>query len=509
MKFSIQTRNNIVSIICYLYVVLFTYAATSKFLDYENFRIQLGQSPILTNFTGIIAYGIPAIELLIAITLTINKLRTIALYASLGLMTAFSMYIITILKLSDFVPCSCGGILERMGWTEHLIFNLVFVALGIIGIILIGQDLKKTSNSNPGTNKTGFYNNNPKKQTLIQISIVLLLSSGFVLSLFFYTNYKNHLSGSFIRLFPPHPISEVKAKISLAKDQFQFAGITKNYIYLHKKGNPLKLLQLNFNLSKTDTIILKIPKKYQLNLTRTEIAINDFGVFLTDGTKPILLKGNTGNWKLEAVDLKNNYFNSAEIIDSSHLAITKLLPQKGRLLGILNTNTLTIRLNPLALEKQVDGIFCTDGYMHYNPDLQKLIYSYYYRNEYVILNNDLRITDKYRTIDTTTTAKIKLSAVKKNNQRSLATPPPIVNRRSISEGRWLYNQSKARAKNESQSHFKSGSVIDVYDLKTGIYTYSFYIPHIQKQALIDYRVKNNQLLVLYPDQLIRHEIIKN
>lgn len=492
-----------------MYVVMFIYAATSKLLDFENFQIQLGQSPMLTNFAGIIAYGIPAIEFLLSITLTISKLRTTALYASVGLMVSFSMYIATILKLSDFVPCSCGGILERMGWTEHLIFNLIFVALGIIAIILNSQDPKKISNNYPAANKTGFNNNNPKKRTLIQISIVLLLCSGLVLSLFFYTNYKNHLPGSFIRLFPPHPISEVKAKISLAKGQFQFAGITKNYIYLHKKGNPLELLQLNYNLSKTATIILKTPKKYQLNLSRTEIAINDLGVFLTDGTKPILLKGNTRNWKLKAVDLKNNYFNSAEIIDSSHLAITKLIPQKGRLLGVLNTNTLTTHLNPLALEKQVDGFFCTDGYMHYNPELQKLIYSYYYRNEYVIMNKDLGITAKYRTIDTTTTAKIKLRAVEKSNQRSLVTFPPIVNRRSFSQGRWLFNQSKTRAKNESQVRFKNGSVIDVYDVKAGTYIFSFYIPHIQGQALKDYRVKNNQFLILYPNQLVRREFINN
>ncbi|MBL4905766.1 MAG: hypothetical protein JKZ00_07125 [Flavobacteriaceae bacterium] len=489
MNRSFQLSNWVPFAVSMLYILLFVYAAFSKLLDFENFRLQLSQSPMLTSFAGIIAYGIPILELLLAITLAINKLRTIALYASLGLMTSFSIYIIAILTFSDFVPCSCGGILESLGWTEHLIFNLIFVVLAIVAIILMNPPLKK--------------------RKFIPISITLLLSSALVLGVFFYTDYKNHLPGSFIRVFPPHPISEVKTKISLAKDQFQFAGITKTYLYLHEKGNPLELLQLNDNLSKTATVRLKIPKNHQLNLSRTEIAINDLGVFITDVTKPILLKGNTSNWKLKAIDLESNYFNSAVVIDTNLLAVTKLIPKKGRLLGILNTNTLTTHLNPVALEKQVDGFFCTDGFMHYNPELQKLIYTYYYRNEYVIMNKDLRITANYRTIDTTTTAKIKLRTLEKSDQRSLAKPPPIVNRRSFSQGRWLFNQSKIRAKNESQIRFKNGSVIDVYELKTGIYSHSFYIPHIKGQRLKDYWVKNNQLFVLYPNQLVSYHLFND
>ncbi len=489
-----------------LYIILFLYTASSKLLDFENFQLQLSQSPMLTSFASIIAYGIPFLELLLVITLAINKLRTMALYASIGLMAAFSMYIAVILNLSDFVPCSCGGILEDMDWTEHLIFNLIFILLGIIAILSSPTNEPPVDNHST-FNEIRFNKISPKKRTFIKIIVITVLSSSLVLGLFFYTDYKNHLPGSFIRLFPPHPISEIKAKIPLAKDQYQFAGITKNYIYLNKKENPLEVLQLDYNLSKTDTIILKVPKTYKLNLSRTHITINDLGVFIADGTTPILLKGNTQNWKLKAVDLKDNYFNSATIIDTNILAITKLIPEKGRLLGAINTNTLTTHINTWALEKQVDGFFCTDGYMHYNHELQKLIYSYYYRNEYMMMDKDLRVTARYRTIDTTATAKINISSIQQKDQHSLAMPPPIVNRRSHSQHHWFFNQSKTRAKNESQLRFKNRSVIDVYNLKTGTYLLSFYIAHIQGQALKDYRVKKNQLFILYPNQLIRRDLI--
>ena len=46
----LNTRNIIISIISYMYVVMFVYTATSKFLDFGQFRIQLGQSPIITAY---------------------------------------------------------------------------------------------------------------------------------------------------------------------------------------------------------------------------------------------------------------------------------------------------------------------------------------------------------------------------------------------------------------------------------------------------------------------------
>ncbi|WP_111309612.1 MauE/DoxX family redox-associated membrane protein [Confluentibacter sediminis] len=488
--------------IVFLYVVLFVYAATSKLLDFENFRLQLSQSLILTDLKDIIAFMIPLLEILIAIGLAINQSRMLALYMGVGLMSAFTMYIVTILNFSDFVPCSCGGILEQLGWKEHLVFNFIFVALGSFAIIINAPNVKKPNYTGTAMDKKGF------KRTLFQIGTLIILVCGLVLGLFFYTDYKNHLPGSFIRTLPPHPISEIKNRITLEENQFQFAGITKNHIYLNRKNNPFEILQFDYTLSKSQTIHLNIPKPYKFNPSRVGITINDLGVFITDGTTPILFKGNTNNWVLEALDLKNNYFNSATPMDVNLLAITKLIPKEGRLMGILNMNKMETYLNPLALQKQADIFFSTDGFMHYNPDMQKLIYTYYYRNEYLLINKSLKVTARFKTIDTTSTAKLKLSSNKKNDQMSLAMPPPLVNRRSFSQGHWLFNQSITRAKNELQIVFQTRSVIDVYNLKNGNYAYSFYIPHIEGHPLKDFIIKHNQIYILYTNQLIRRELIQ-
>lgn len=136
MKPKANFRKITIETICFLYILLFVYAAVSKILDFENFSIQLGQSPLLSAFAGFIAGSIPIIEIVISLLLA-SRLRLIGLYASFALMGMFTVYIYIILNYSTFVPCSCGGILEKLGWTEHLVVNIVFILLAVLAIFLI------------------------------------------------------------------------------------------------------------------------------------------------------------------------------------------------------------------------------------------------------------------------------------------------------------------------------------------------------------------------------------
>jgi uncharacterized membrane protein YphA (DoxX/SURF4 family) len=137
MKAFVPFKNTIIDIICLLFALLFIYAATSKLFDFENFTIQLGQSPLLSAFAGWISITVPVLEIIIAVSLLIKPLRVPALYASYLLMVMFTAYIYIILNYSAFVPCSCGGILEKMTWEEHLVFNSFFIILAVIAILFI------------------------------------------------------------------------------------------------------------------------------------------------------------------------------------------------------------------------------------------------------------------------------------------------------------------------------------------------------------------------------------
>jgi len=123
-------------IVSYLFILLFSYAAMSKLFDFERFSLQVGQSPILTPFAKWVVWMVPASEILISIMLVIPSSRLAGLYASFSLMVMFTTYIFLIQHLSEVVPCSCGGILQSMGWTPHFFFNIFFILLAISGILI-------------------------------------------------------------------------------------------------------------------------------------------------------------------------------------------------------------------------------------------------------------------------------------------------------------------------------------------------------------------------------------
>lgn len=132
----------VVEIICSLFIVLFTYAAVSKLLDLKQFREQIEQSPLINSFADYVAWGVPVLEILTALVFFSPKLRLAGLWASFTLMAIFSTYIIYVLNFADSIPCFCGGVIASLSWSQHLIFNIGFVFLAILGISLIQKPIK-------------------------------------------------------------------------------------------------------------------------------------------------------------------------------------------------------------------------------------------------------------------------------------------------------------------------------------------------------------------------------
>jgi uncharacterized membrane protein YphA (DoxX/SURF4 family) len=136
-----RRKDWIIEIISALFVVLFVYAAVTKLIDYDKFRLQLGQSPVLTAFAGTIVWLVPAIEIVIAMLLMTKRFRLAGFYAAFSLMVMFTAYIVVITRFSEYVPCSCGGVLEKLSWDQHLVFNIAFVVMATIAVVIYPKDI--------------------------------------------------------------------------------------------------------------------------------------------------------------------------------------------------------------------------------------------------------------------------------------------------------------------------------------------------------------------------------
>jgi putative oxidoreductase len=136
-------RNLIIEVICSLLILLFVYTASSKLIALTTTYQEMNNQPFPNWMTPYLVWGISLLELAIASLLLFNRTKKAGLWSSLILMTLFTGYIGAILlRFFDRVPCSCGGVLKQLGWTNHLYFNLFFVAIAAIGLWLIKKERK-------------------------------------------------------------------------------------------------------------------------------------------------------------------------------------------------------------------------------------------------------------------------------------------------------------------------------------------------------------------------------
>jgi len=133
-------RQVVLESISALLIMLFLYASASKFLDFNRFIGEMNNQRFPAQITPIVIWAVPLSEIAIAAALLFEPTRMIGLIASLILMSLFTIYTATVLlHFFKYVPCSCGGVISKLTWKQHLVFNLFFVALSIAGIYIQRQ----------------------------------------------------------------------------------------------------------------------------------------------------------------------------------------------------------------------------------------------------------------------------------------------------------------------------------------------------------------------------------
>jgi len=117
-----------------LLILLFAYTAISKLFNYRAFARTLSESPLIHNGADTIAWLLPATELVVVLLLFFERTRKAGLYASLLLLVLFTLYLLYMVLFVADLPCSCGGVLSKMSWKQHLFFNLFFILINLIAI---------------------------------------------------------------------------------------------------------------------------------------------------------------------------------------------------------------------------------------------------------------------------------------------------------------------------------------------------------------------------------------
>ena len=493
MKLRSSLSNLLVEIICLLFVLLFVYAAISKLLDFEHFRVQLGQSPLLSAFAGWIVWLVPGVELLIALLLLIPKYKKTGIYAAFALMIMFSAYIFIVLHYSSFVPCSCGGILEKMSWNTHLLFNILFVVLAAAAILM--HDGTAAKKNPKGTFRTA----------IIGMSVSVVASIAFMVILFLSSEEIMHHENPFIRRFPNHP-AMLAGQQYLRFNSYYFAGFSEGRIYLGNYTNPLHVLSFDAELKNRSTAEVTL-ETGNIPFKMIRIAVNGSDFYLKDGTVPVVVGGDTKDWKADKEFKGMPYFTHAEMMDSTTV-LFRTNNGKNRIntLGIFSADKDPKTIYKKALlQKQIDGVFDTDGLLMYSAQMHKIIYLYYYRNEFIIADKNGKLDYRGHTIDTTSKAKIKVAYLKNHTESTMAAPPLVVNANAAVFGNLLFVHSKIRGKYESDILREQAVILDIYDINKKAYLFSCPVYNIGDQKLSSFIVTATHLYGIIGNELVAYE----
>lgn len=149
--------NQISRFIAAALVILYFYTAISKMIDYTAFRGQMLNQAFPSWVAHLLIWLLPPAELLAVLMLTTQSLRLAGMWLSTLMMSAFTVYIgLVLTDFYDRTPCSCGGVVSQLSFQGHFVFNLFFLALSILGVMLArkGASSQNTKKPQAGTGRT-------------------------------------------------------------------------------------------------------------------------------------------------------------------------------------------------------------------------------------------------------------------------------------------------------------------------------------------------------------------
>lgn len=484
-------KTRFVEIVSYFFILLFCYATISKIMDFENFSLQLSQSPLLGVFAGIIVYAVLAVELLICVLLIFEKTRTAGLYFSFTIMVLFSAYIYIILHYSEFVPCSCGGILEKMDWNTHLIFNIGTVLLAGSALLIQNRLLNKSMLK--------------VSRLLVLTSLISIMS---LVLLYQRSEYLLHKENNFTRRFLKHPL-DLDKRFNLKYNSYYFAGATEDSVYLGNTTSPFSLFSIDYNLNSLNEQRI-IPDRYNFDFKSTKINVQYPKYYLFDGTVPVIYEGNIGKSKVQTINYRQNYFTQLRNLSPQSFAALRYSSEKAiQTLGLVmpfQENSFIEK--PNLLEKVNDGVFDTDGKMLFDETLQKVVYVYTYKNKFIVLDQNLENSKSYKTIDDIAIPNIEVVQLK-NGEKKMKNPPLIVNKSAFVHRGVLFIESPRLGKNENKSQKGKSITIDMYAADEQKYLGSFYLPLMEQSKINEFWICGNHLYTLIGNELFRYRLAQN
>ena len=304
---------------------------------------------------------------------------------------------------------------------------------------------------------------------------------------------------------------EQKHHVDLKYPGYYMAGFDISGLFLGNTAAPAHILRATppFNDTTHINLDITVGPNDHYNPKSLKLFADKSTLYLVDGNRGVILEGPKVSFSpFEIHQIDSVPFSKFVPLQEDHGYIIKSYdPVLGQ--DILKKRAMKPPLDSMpifVLDKQFDGVFCTDGMLMVTPDKKQIFHIYYYRNQIICLNQNLKTLYRTKTIDTISQAQVHITNLKEGTQRTFDRPPLRVNRKVALNDSLLLIHSALRADNENITLFNTQSVIDVYKVDNGDYHFSFYVPSYLNKKMNDFQLIGSFLFVLYDTHLVTYTL---
>jgi hypothetical protein len=342
---------------------------------------------------------------------------------------------------------------------------------------------------------------------IIRFVCISILCCGITMSLLYVTMGRtNSTKNGFNRRLPVVKLAATQS-VALPYEDFYIAGLTSDRVYMGTIKNALRLFVCDSGLQHIRQVMLDFPDSVRFTIQSARFAVDSPHVYLSDGITPKFFRGDLQHLVMDTFLGRSSYFTAATNISPESFAVRSVNANSGSnmLMKVQGDSPFVVR-PPDVLKKQVDGVFCTDGQFKYDKASNRIVYMYYYRNQYIVLDTNLHVLQQVNTIDTNSVAKIKVASTSASGGTTLSVPPAFVNNTYCLAGGMIFIRSALLGDNESPKVLAKGNIVDVYSLKDGHYIRTLYVPKQHDESLREMCVVNHQLFAVYPKECVVYNL---
>lgn len=346
----------------------------------------------------------------------------------------------------------------------------------------------------------------------IKLSCTLLLP-GFVIGLLVGYNALSQKEQDFRRYFDSIKVVESGGR-KLQTNSFIILQVDQGKMLLHSSVAQRLMMQIDLRTLDTMSFIVPDGELKQIKFEDPRVVMSENILVIADASTHVMLRSTDAR---SGIFTKNEIPQFSLIIPASDTTFVfrtySSLAQQD-ILSWIDISNGEQGYGKSILEKQVDGVFCVDGILLFNKSLRRIVYVYYYRNEFITADAQLKHVARGHTVDQTHLASIQVDTYERNGERTTTfkSPPRFVNNRCATDGNYLYVVSNVRAKNQEREAFDNNYTVDRYNLITMNYEGSFYlVPTKNRHKLknFDFAVSGDLLMAIYDEDVVLYRFLIN